>query len=612
LWIKSIGIRNYKSFDDTGWLEFDRHMNVLVGANHAGKSALLGAIAQRYRGRPHKSSKFRREEALNPTSIVDFRFSISGREVRDLVLAHNLNLQIPVPLAWAQGSTPRDVLHRFFDLPEIIVSAQSQAQIGNGAGWTQVEYPSTNLFIHDGPGSEPAAFIHVTALADRSDVHISQMSGGESDNFGINIGQTIQPRIYLFDAQRVPQNNFAFGSSSQLQSNAANLAEVLNVLQASRTEFAEYVAQVSRVIPAIKWVGVTPSLSVSQQVEIKIWNIPDSTRRDDLAIPLAECGTGVGQILSLLYVVLRSSGNVIVIDEPNSFLHPRAAKALIAILKEDRSNQYVISTHSPEIIVSSDPDRFFSLKFVDEKTSVTEVARSDLASIKQVLGEIGAQLSDVFGADSVLWVEGPTEVQCFPLLLQAAGRALDSGLTIAPLRNTGDLESRHGAIVADIYRNLSSAHTILPITVAVSLDGDKHLMKEKGNLERAFGSVLHFLKRRCYESYLIHPAAICAVLNETASFKAEPIGQEGVEEWIKANGKDPRYKAAEADEPFSAPWLCGVDAPRLLEDLFQELSGTREIYRKPLHSFEITRWLIANDRSFLDELVEYVVGLISK
>lgn len=232
-------------------------------------------------------------------------------------------------------------------------------------------------------------------------------------------------------------------------------------------------------------------------------------------------------------------------------------------------------------------------------------------SIKQVLGEIGAQLSDVFGADSVLWVEGPTEVQCLPLLSQAGGRVLDSGLTIAPLRNTGDLESRHGAIVADIYRNLSSAHTILPTTIALSLDGDKRKMKERENLERAFGCVLHFLERRCYENYLIHPAAICAALNETESFKAAPIRRESVDDWIKANGNDSKYKA-ERDEPFSAHWLSEVDAPRLLEDLFQGLSEAKEIYRKPLHSVEITRWLISNDRPFLDELVEYVMGLIPK
>lgn len=169
----------------------------------------------------------------------------------------------------------------------------------------QLEYPSTNLFVAEGPASESPGFIHASALSDKSDVHVAQMAAGGNDNFSVNVGPRIEPRIYLFDAQRVPQNSFGFGRSSQLLSNAANLAEVLNVLQANRIEFAEYVAQVSRVIPAIKWISVTPSATHQQQVEIKIWNVPDSTKRDDLAIPLAECGTGVGQILSILYVVTR-------------------------------------------------------------------------------------------------------------------------------------------------------------------------------------------------------------------------------------------------------------------------------------------------------------------
>src|SRR5205807_561938 len=96
----------------------------------------------------------------------------------------------------------------------------------------------------------------------------------------------------------------------------------------------------------------------------------ETTGRDDLAIPLAECGTGIGQVLSILYVVLKSEGNIIIIDEPNSFLHPRAAKALVSILREDRRNQYIISTHSPEVIVAAEPDRLFVLRFASEKTEV--------------------------------------------------------------------------------------------------------------------------------------------------------------------------------------------------------------------------------------------------
>jgi predicted ATPase len=611
LWIKSIRIENYKSFEDSDWLDFDRHMNVIVGANHSGKSALLSVVGLKFQGIPHKSSKYRREEPVNPTSSAKFRFCVSGQDVRDATQINNWTLHIPIPPSWTGGASDKDVLNRFLGLPEIVASAQVSASVNSGSLWTPFEYPSTNLFQSRDAGSEPGDFMNVALQGDRREIHVSQIVRGPNDNFGVNLAHTIHPRIYFFDAQRVPQNSIRFGRSSQLLSNASNLAEVLNVLQANRTEFAEYVAQVSRVIPAIKWISVTPSSSQDQQVEIKIWNVPDTTKRDDLAIPLAECGTGVGQILSILYVVMKSKGNVIVIDEPNSFLHPRAAKALIGILKEDRLNQYVISTHSPEIIVSSDPDRFFSLKFSDEKTSITEVVGSDLASIRQVLDEIGSQLSDVFGAECVIWVEGPTEVQCFPLLLRAANRPPDTGLVIAPLRSTGDLEGRHGRIVADIYRNLSSARSLLPTTIAVSLDGDKRDMSDRGNLERAFGSVLHFLKRRCYENYLIHPDAICAVLNRTESFAATPIVSSKIADWVRAHGANPKYKS-EKGEVLSSRWLDAVDAPRLLEDLFQEVSESREIYRKPLHSVEITRWLIENDREALAELMEYVVGLMPK
>ncbi|QIG92696.2 MULTISPECIES: AAA family ATPase [unclassified Bradyrhizobium] len=528
--------------------------------------------------------------------------------MRDVILAYNLNLDVPIPLEWASGASQKEVLDRLLNMEELTVSARSIAGDKNGPGWTQSPFPSTNLFELDGPGT--AAFLHVVAQQEKNDILATQLAPGQNDSFAASIAPRLEQSIYFFDAQRVPRNQYAFGSSTQLNSNADNLAEVLNVLQANRTAFAEYVDAVARVIPAVKWISVTPSSVHGNQVEVRIWNVPDSTKRDDLAIPLAECGTGVGQILSILYVVMRSSGNVIVIDEPNSFLHPRAAKSLMGILKEDRSNQYIISTHSPEILASSEPDRFYSLKFAKEKTVVTEVTRSDFASIKQVLSELGAQLSDVFGADNVLWVEGPTEVQCFPLLLAAGGRVPGSGLTFAPLRNTGDLESRHGAIVADIYRNLSSAHSILPTTVAVSLDGDQRSIKDQENLERAFGSVLHFLDRRCYENYLIHPVAICSVLNATETFGGVLTASQ-VHEWILENGKDERLKAQEY-EVLSPEWLARVDAPRLLEQLFQDISGAKEIYRKPLHSVALTKWLVEHDHRFLDELINYVVGLVPK
>jgi len=46
-------------------------------------------------------------------------------------------------------------------------------------------------------------------------------------------------------------------------------------------------------------------------------------------VPLSESGTGVGQVLAILYVVFTSEyPRTIVIDEPQSFLHPGAVRKL--------------------------------------------------------------------------------------------------------------------------------------------------------------------------------------------------------------------------------------------------------------------------------------------
>jgi len=312
-----------------------------------------------------------------------------------------------------------------------------------------------------------------------------------------------------------------------------------------------------------------------------------------------------------LYVITRSTDNIIIIDEPNSFLHPRAAKALMAILRGDNRNQFIVTTHSPEIIAASEPERFFMLGYANEQTKIDTVERRDLDSVRQVLDEIGSRLSDVFGADRVLWVEGPTEVECFPLLMRAANRDVGAGLAIAPLRATGDLEARprHVEIVADIYRNLSSAHSVLPQTAGLSLDGDKRDLSSKDILRRAFGVIPTFLTRRCYENYLLHPLAISSLLNTLPGFQTESTTQEAVAAWMNVRGRSPAFKASE-HAPFSPSWYVEVDAPSLLEALFQDLSAAKEIYRKPLHSIELTRWLLEHDVKSIDELVNYVVALL--
>jgi predicted ATPase len=605
MWIKSFHLRNFKSFGDSGKHQLDRRVNVVVGQNNTGKTALLQAMSHQLTAVPHKNSRLRREDMLNPRSTFDFEFVLSGQELKDTLLSFESSVQIPLPPQW--GNVPTELrastLEKIFEQPEIVFSVQQLARLDAGVSMQQVQYPSV---AHTVPGH--GYFMHLSRNQAHANFDIHAWSGGESDVIAKPLIEQLQPKIYFFNAQRNPKPTHPYGNLQRLTQNADNLAEVLGMLQPYPTAYRNYVDQVRRVLPLIKWFSVTGA--GGNETEVRVWQVEESTGRTDLTIPLSQCGTGVGQVLAILYVVTHSSGNVIVIDEPSSFLHPRAAKALMNILREDANNQYVVSTHSPEVIVAIEPARLLVLGFEQEATTVKEVDRADLDSTRDVLNALGSRLSDVFGADYVVWVEGPTEVQCFPLLLRAGGVNVAANLAFAALRATGDLEGRHAEALADIYRNLSVSHAIIPRTVALCLDGDKRDQLDNSKvLKSAFGDVLHFLPRRCYENYLLDSSALCALLNELTFFQERPTSERSVQNWIEINGTKADFGASE--EPvFSEKWLANVDGARLLDTLLQELSETTEIYRKTLHSPQLTKWLIDNKKASLDELVVYVVGLI--
>ena len=143
----------------------------------------------------------------------------------------------------------------------------------------------------------------------------ARTAAAESNEVGVRVGNELPERIYLFRAERFNAGACRFGNNATLSSNAQNLAEVVNILQQNPDRFAEFNRLVHQVIPQIQWISVRPL--GGEQVEIVVWNHHRATQREDLAIPLAESGTGVGQVLAILYVVLTSNtSRTIIIDGP--------------------------------------------------------------------------------------------------------------------------------------------------------------------------------------------------------------------------------------------------------------------------------------------------------
>jgi AAA15 family ATPase/GTPase len=57
MYLSKFQLFNYKSFLDSGLLEFTYGINIIVGQNNSGKTALLEALTLNFDNVPHRSIK---------------------------------------------------------------------------------------------------------------------------------------------------------------------------------------------------------------------------------------------------------------------------------------------------------------------------------------------------------------------------------------------------------------------------------------------------------------------------------------------------------------------------------------------------------------------------
>jgi len=74
----------------------------------------------------------------------------------------------------------------------------------------------------------------------------------------------------------------------------------------------------------------------------------------------------------------------------------------------------------------------------EEQSFIHGISPAEITSFRRTLLEVGTRLSDLFGADNVVWVEGPTEEECFPKIMRARSITTPPGLAVLAVRATGD------------------------------------------------------------------------------------------------------------------------------------------------------------------------------
>jgi AAA15 family ATPase/GTPase len=624
MYISKIQIHNYKGYYDSSPLELTTGFNIITGQNNAGKTALLEALSLNFPVKPNRTFQSLRTSSkqMNIASSVDVSFTLSREELFEILVSdfNEVYIPLPTPMGTAfnesigyipahEGSL--EILRDWVFSHEFFTFEMQREASDSNKFWHPIKYPSFGLY-ESASDKDRGSFASYKVNSDKT---LSAIGSGEADittaDFGYKIVRLLHPRIYSFNAERFNLGTSSVGASNILRPNAENLAEVLNTLQANTNQFRRFNELIREILPQIRGVSVHLIEREQKEFEILTWIGETNSEQEEFPVPLSDSGTGIGQVLAILYVVFTSKyPRAFLIDEPNSFLHPGAARKLIEVLKKHPQHQYIISTHSPTILTAALPATITMVKKQNRKITHDLINAKETKQLRVYLAEIGARLSDVFGADNILWVEGATEEVCFPMILERLANRRLMGTAIVGVRNTGDFEGRHAETVIEIYERISKSSSILPPAIGFIFDKECRTEEQQKDLKRRNASIF-FIPRRLYENYLLDTEAITAIVNTIDGFSEQPIRESDVEDWLDNNRDSKKYMCRGA-VGSSDSWYMYIDGAGILEDIFSNLSEGRVMFIKTEHSIALTEWLLKNKPENLSEIAEILISVLDR
>ncbi len=283
----------------------------------------------------------------------------------------------------------------------------------------------------------------------------------------------------------------------------------------------------------------------------------------------------------LTHISRCSESDVLVVDEPEVYLHPEVQRQLLGILRDVRPD-IILATHSVEILSEADPSEIL---LVDKSRQSARRLR-DVEGVQQALDNIGSiqniTLTELARNRRLVFVEGLHDYKIlrrFAKLLRFTELAAGSGITALESGGFGSW-FKVEALAWGFRDTLGSE-----LSVAAIYDRDYRCYEETTSLKMRLEKEIvfaHFHRRKEVENYLLEPQVleraarkaveerarrrgdtaavdldIVGLLESiTRELKSECSGQYigKYSAYFRAGGKDPATLATEALTIFEEKW----------------------------------------------------------